>query len=193
MKMFVILSVLVASSYAARLDNTYIPPASAHSAGGFNLDTPKLAQPSNIQNQYSAPQNQFQQQSYNQNGQQGSTFTSVQRGNGFQSVAAGSFSGSGHSGAPAQQNYHNTAQQQSYQAPAQQQSYQAPAPQQSYQQPAQQQYNTGYSQNAQSGYNNNQASTTPIPILKCKKPNKSWKTKSSRVQTRPMALVSIIH
>jgi lipopolysaccharide export LptBFGC system permease protein LptF len=158
MKSFVILSVLVAGAMCARLDNTYIPPASAQSAGGYNLDTPKVAHASNQQNTYSAPgvQSQYQQQYSNQRGQQQGTFTSVQKGQGFQSVSAGSFSGNGGHGsyqAPQQQ-------QQSYQ---QQSSYQQPQQQQSYNQQSQ----SGYNQNAQSGYNN-QASTTPIPILKCK-------------------------
>lgn len=155
MKAFVILSVLVAGAMCARLDNTYIPPASAHSAGGFNLDTPKLAQASNAQNTYAAPagghaQNQFQQQSRQQPGLNQGTFTSVHRGNGFQSVSSGSHSSSGgHGGFQQQQRAPAPAPQQ-----YQQQSYQAPAPQQNYQQ--------------QGGYNN-QAGTTPIPILKCKK------------------------
>lgn len=160
MKMFVILSVLVAGAMSARLDNTYIPPASARSAGGFNLDTPKLALASNVQNAYSAPaggrvQTQYQQQNYNQPGLNQGTFTSVSKGQGFQSVAAGSFSG-------------NTG--------FRQQSYQAPAPQQNYQQqqssyPVQQQQSSypaqpQYQQSQPTGYN--QVSTTPIPILECK-------------------------
>lgn len=153
MKVFVIFSVLAASAMSARLDNTYIPPASAQSAGGFNLDTPKLALASNVQNQYSAPaggrvQNQYQQQSYQQPGLNQGTFTSVSKGNGFQSISVGSQSSQGGYKAP----------QQAYQ---QQSSYQQP--QQSYQPQAQ--YN-GYQQQAGSGYNT--ASTTPIPILKCK-------------------------
>lgn len=138
MKTFVILSVLVAVSIAARLDNAYIPPASAQSAGGYNLDTPKIAQASSAQNTYAAPaggHGQFQQQSHSQGGINHGTFTSVSRGNGYQSVQSGSFGGSAHH-APQQQ-------QQSYQQP--QQSYQP--------------------QHQQSGYN--QAGTTPIPILKC--------------------------
>lgn len=150
MKAFVILSVLVAGALCARLDNTYIPPASAHSAGGFNLDTPKLAQASNAQNTYAAPaQNQFQQQSRQQPGLNQGTFTSVHRGNGFQSVSSGSHSSSGGHGGFQQQQRAPAPAPQQYQQP---QSYQAP--QQNYQQPG--------------GYNN-QASTTPIPILKCKK------------------------
>lgn len=143
MKIFVILSVLVAGAFSARLDNTYIPPASAHSAGGFNLDTPKLAQASNAQQTYAAPaggHSQFQQQSHQQGGLNHGTFTSVSRGNGYQSVQAGSHSGN---------------RQQSYQAPQQQyQQPQAPAP---YQAPQQQ-----YAQYDHVG-------TTPIPILKCKR------------------------
>jgi hypothetical protein len=168
MKAFVILSVLVAGAFAARLDNTYIPPASAHSAGGHNLDTPKLALASNVQNAYAAPSNQFQAQSFRQPGLNQGTFTSVSSGKGFQSVSVGAQSSNVNRGAgfqqqqyqaPAQQQYQAQAQQQSYQAPAQQQqSYQAP--QQTYQ--AQPQYN-----NYQA--NQNQASTTPIPILECKK------------------------
>lgn len=165
MKLFVVLSVLVAGAMSARLDNTYVPPASAHSAGGFNLDTPKQAHASNIQNTFAAPgggraQTQFQQQSFSQPGLNHGTFTSVSRGNGFQSVSAGSHSSNaGHGG----------FQQQAYQAP-QPQMYQAQQP--SYQQQqasypaAQPQHNTNYQQNQQSGYNPN---TTPIPILECKK------------------------
>lgn len=143
MKSFVILSVLMASAMSARLDNTYIPPASAHSAGGFNLDTPRLAQASVAQHTYAAPsggQNQYSQQQGLNHG----TFTSVHRGNGFQSVSSGSHSSTGgyQAPAPAQQAY-----QQSYQAP--QQNYQQ---QSSYQ---------------QQGYNQG-PSTTPIPILECK-------------------------
>lgn len=156
MKSFVILSVLMAGAMCARLDNTYIPPASAHSAGGFNLDTPKIAQASVAQNTYAAPnggrvQTQFSQQGGLNHG----TFTSVSRGNGFQSVSVGSHSSTGgHGGyqapAPAPQAYQPSYQAQSYQAP--QQNYQQ---QSSYQ---------------QSGYN--QASTTPIPILECKQTQK---------------------
>lgn len=157
MKAFVILSVLVAGAMSARLDNTYIPPASAQSAGGFNLDTPKLALASNVQNAYSAPaggrvQTQYQQQSYQQPGLNQGTFTSVSKGNGFQSVSVGAHSAQG-------SGVRHQAPQQQYQQ--QQSSYQAP--QQSYQ--PQPQYNT-YQQQGGSGYN--AASTTPIPILKCK-------------------------
>lgn len=145
MKLFVILSVLVAGAYSARLDNTYIPPASAHSAGGFNLDTPKLAQASNAQQTYAAPAagGHFQQQGGLNHG----TFTSVSRGNGYQSVQSGSYSG---------------ARQQQYQAP--QQAYQQP---QTYQQPqaAPAPYPAAQQPQYQAGY----ASTTPIPILKCKR------------------------
>lgn len=147
MKTFVILSVLVAGAIAARLDNTYIPPASAQSAGGYNLDTPKVAQASIAQNTYAAPagsQNQFQQQSHSQGGLNHGTFTSVSRGNGYQSVQSGSHAG---------QQSHQQAPQQAYQQP-----------QQSYQPQAQPQQNN-YQQ--QSQYGGNQASTTPIPILKC--------------------------
>lgn len=140
MKTFVILSVLVAGAIAARLDNHYIPPANAQSAGGYNLDAPKIAQASNAQNTYADPaggraQSQFQQHS--QGGLNQGTFTSHSHGNGYQSVQAGSFSG------PAR----------------------APQPQQSYQQ---QQYQPQPQQNSyqqQGGYN--QASTTPIPIVEC--------------------------
>lgn len=164
MKVFVILSVLIAGAMSARLDNTYIPPASAHSAGGFNLDTPKLALASNVQNTYSAPaagraQTQYQQQSYQQPGLNQGTFTSVSRGNGFQSVSVGAHSSQGNGAYQAPQQNYQQQPQQSYQAQAQQSSYQQP--QQSYQ--AQPQYNNYQ----QSGYN--AASTTPIPILKCKK------------------------
>lgn len=159
MKAFVILSVLVAGAMCARLENTYIPPANAQHAGGFNLDTPKLAQASNVQNTFvpnaGHGQSQYQQQSYNQGALNQGTFTSVHRGNGFQSVSAGSHSASGngaHGGFQQQQS--------SYQAPQQQQSYGPPAQQQ------QQSYNN-YQQSG-SSYQN-QASTTPIPILECKK------------------------
>lgn len=165
MKAFVILSVLVAGALCARLDNTYIPPASAHSAGGYNLDTPKQALASNVQNSFAQPgggrvQNSFQQQSHSQPGLNQGTFTSVSRGNGFQSVSVGAHSGQ-----------QSGFQQQSYQAP--QQNYQQQS-QASYQ-PQQQQYNN-YQQNQQSSYNNG-PSTTPIPILKCKKKSdpKCWK------------------
>lgn len=162
MKVFVILSVLVAGAMSARLDNTYIPPASAHSAGGFNLDTPRLAQASNTQQTYSAPagghiQTQHSQQQYNQPGLNQGTFTSVSRGNGYQSVSVGAHSSQG-----GQQSYQvpqNNYQQQSYQQ--QQSSYPAA-------QPAQPQYNNYNQQSQQSSYNNG-PSTTPIPILKCKK------------------------
>lgn len=164
MKVFVILSVLVAGAMSARLDNTYIPPASAHSAGGFNLDTPRLAQASNTQQTYSAPagghvQTQYQQQQYNQPGLNQGTFTSVSRGNGFQSVSAGSHSAQGAG-----------FQQQSYQAPQHQQQSSHQQHQSSYPaaKPAQQQYNNYNQQSQQSSYNNG-PSTTPIPILKCKK------------------------
>lgn len=146
MKAFVILSVLVAGAMCARLENTYIPPANAQHAGGYNLDTPKVAQASNVQ---------YQQQSYQQPGLNQGTFTSVNRGNGFQSVSAGSHSAAGngaHGGFQQQQS--------SYQAPQQQQSYGPPAQQQ------QQSYNN-YQQSG-SSYQN-QAGTTPIPILECKK------------------------
>lgn len=175
MKVFVILSVLVAGAMSARLDNTYIPPANAQSAGGYNLETPR-AQPSNVQNTYAAPaaghvQTQYQQQSINQPGLNQGTYTSVSKGNGFQAVSAGSFSGSGNLASRFQKPAYQ-APQQPYQAPQQAyqpqpQAYQPQAyqqPQQSY--PAQPQYNN-YQQNQQSGYNG--PSTTPIPILECKK------------------------
>lgn len=157
MKAFVILSVLVAGAMCARLDNTYIPPANAQHAGGFNLDTPKLAQASSIQNTFvpnaGRGQSQYQQQYQQQGGLNQGTFTSVHRGNGFQSVSTGSHSSSGNGA-------HGGFQQQQYQAPQQQQSYGPPAHQQ------QQSYNN-YQQSG-SSYQN-QASTTPIPILECKK------------------------
>lgn len=152
MKVFAILSILAVSAYGARLDNRYIPPpANAQSAGGYNLDAPKLALPSNVQNTYSAPasgiQTNYQQQNYQRPGVSQSTYTSQSSGNGFNSASAGSFVSS-------------SPQQPNFQRPAQpQQSYQKSP--QSYQQPQQQQYN--YRQ--QDTYN--QASTTPIPILKC--------------------------
>jgi hypothetical protein len=150
MKLFIVLSVFVASALSARLDNTYIPPPNAHSAGGHNLEAPKQAYASNIQNSYVAPQQsqqvqrQYQQQTYNQGGVSQGTYTSQQSGPGFQSVSAGSYSG------------------QNYQAPQQQ--YQ-PQPQSNYRQQQNSYQQQGYQSN--SGYD--QASTTPIPILKCKK------------------------
>lgn len=164
MKIFVILSVVVAGAVCARLDNTYIPPANAHSAGGFNLDAPKQAHASNIQNTYAAPggghtQTQYQHQS--QPGLNQGTFTSVSKGNGFQSVSTGSFSGSqgAFRGQPSAATQY---QQNSYQAPTQ--NYQ-PQPQPSYQ--SQQNQHNNYQQ---TGYNG--PSTTPIPILECKKNKK---------------------
>lgn len=173
MKVFVILSVLAVGAFGARLDNTYIPPANAQSAGGFNLDTPRLAQASNAQQTYASPnggqvQTQYQQQSHNQPGVSQGTFTSVSQGNGFQGVSAASHSAQG-----------NGYQQQpnSYQAPQTQQNYRQQNNQPAYQQqqPAyQNQQPSSYQQQQpqqnsyqQSGYN--QASTTPIPILECKK------------------------
>lgn len=156
MKIFIILSVLFASALSARLDNTYIPPPpNAYSAGGQNLEAPKQAYASNIQNSYSAPQQQsqyqHQRQSHNNGGasQQG-TYTSHQSAPGYQSVSAGSYSG---------QNYQAPQQQQSYSQP--QTNYrqqQQPSNQNSYQQQGYQQQGSGY----------DQASTTPIPIIKCK-------------------------
>lgn len=173
MKAFVIISFLAVNALAARLDNGYIPPPpNAHSAGGFNLDTPKQALPSNIQSQYTAPggQTQYQQQQISRPGLNQGTFTSQSHGNGFQSVSAGSFSNTGN--AP----HAGFAQPQSFQAAArpafqaqQQPSYQAP--QQNYQPQQKQTYQPSYQPQPQ--YNNyqqsgyNQASTTPIPILKC--------------------------
>ncbi|XP_070503950.1 pupal cuticle protein 36a-like [Chironomus tepperi] len=166
MKAFVIISLLAVNAFAARLDNQYIPPPpNAHSAGGTNLEAPRQALPSNIQSSYTSPggvQTQYQQQQYNRPGLNQGTFTSQSHGNGFQSVSAGSFSsnaGQPQRFAPApQQTYQHAST--SYQQPAQpsRPAYQAPS---SYQpaQPQQQQYNY-----QQSGYN--QASTTPIPILK---------------------------
>jgi len=159
MKSFVILSVLVAGAICASLDNTYIPPANAQSAGGFNLETPN-AYASSVQNTYAAPggggQNQLQSQSFSQPGLNHGTFTSFSRGNGFQAVHTGSYAGSGGQGGFHQQSYQAQPQ-------PQPQAYQQPQPQpQSYQQPAQPQYN--YQQNQANGYN--QQHTTPIPILK---------------------------
>jgi hypothetical protein len=153
MKLFIVLSVFVASALSARLDNTYIPPPNAHSAGGHSLETPKQAYASNIQSSYVAPQQQqqtqrqYQQQNYNNGGSSQGTYTSQQNGNGFQSVSAGSYSG------------------QNYQAP--QASYSQP--QSTYRQPqqSQQSQNSYQQQGYNSGYD--QASTTPIPIIKCKR------------------------
>lgn len=173
MKVFVIISLLAVNAFAARLDNQYIPPPpNAHSAGGINLEAPRQALPSNIQASYTSPggvQTQFQQQQVNRPGLNQGTFTSQSHGNGFQSVSAGSFSsnaGQPQRFAPAPQQFAPAPQQAyqhastSFQQPAQpsRPAYQA---QSSYQQAQpQQQYNY-----QQSGYN--QASTTPIPILKC--------------------------
>lgn len=167
MKVFAVLSMLAVSAYGARLDNKYIPPPqNAQSAGGFNLDAPRLALPSNVQNTYSAPQgahSTYQQQNVQRQGAHQGTYTSHTSGNGFNSAAAGSFVSSG-----AQPNYQRPAyqpnqrqpQQPTYQQP-QQPSYQQP--QQSSYQPAQPAPNNYY----QKDQYNNQASTTPIPILKC--------------------------
>lgn len=167
MKVFAVLSILAVSAVSgARLDNRYVPPpANAQSAGGYNLDAPKLALPSNVQNTYSAPQQQthYQQQSVQRPGLNQGTYTQHSSGNGFQSVSAGSFVSSGN--AP---NFQRPAynQQKQYQQPAYQQ------PQQATYQPQQQQSSYQPSQPAQSNYYQkdtyNQASTTPIPILKCK-------------------------
>lgn len=168
MKFFVIISFLAVNAYAARLDNQYIPPPpNAHSAGGTNLEAPRQALPSNIQASFTSPggvQTQYQQQQVNRPGLNQGTFTSHSHGNGFQSVSAGSFSSN--AGQPQPQRFAPAPQQTyqhastSYQQPAQpsRPAYQAPS---SYQ-PAQPQQQYNYQQ---SGYN--QASTTPIPILKC--------------------------
>lgn len=165
MKFFVILSIFTVSAFGARLDNRYIPPpANAQSAGGFNLEAPRQALPSNVQNTYTAPtggvQHNFQQQNYQRPGLNQGTFTSHSSGNGFQSVSAGSFS----SNVQRPQSFQQRQPQQ-YQ-PATQASYQ-PAPQPNYQQsqPTYQQTQPQYNYRQQDGYN--QASTTPIPILKC--------------------------
>lgn len=159
MKVFVILSVLAVGAIGARLDNTYIPPANAQSAGGFNLDVPRVAQASNAQQTYAAPsggqvQTQYQQQSHSQPGASQGTFTAISQGNGFQAVSAASHSAQG-----------NGYQQQStYQAP--QQNYR-----QQNNQPAYQQQQSSYQQPQKNAYQQtgyNQASTTPIPILECK-------------------------
>lgn len=157
MKVFVVFSILAVSAYGARLDNRYIPPpANAQSAGGYNLDTPRQALPSNIQNTYTAPgvaglQTNYQQQNYQRPGVNQQTYTSQTSGNGFNSAAAGSFVSSGN----AQPNFQRPA----YQPQQQQQGAQRQQP--SYQQQAQPSYNY----QPQSDYN--QATTTPIPILKC--------------------------
>lgn len=164
MKVFAILSIFAVSAFGARLDNRYVPPANAQSAGGYNLDVPRQALPSNVQNTYTAPsggaQTNYQQQNYQRPGLNQGTYTSQSTGNGFQSVSAGSFSNN----APKQtfqqrpQNNFQRQPQQTYQQPQAQSSYQQPQP--TYQQ-TQPQFN--YKQ--QDGYN--QVSTTPIPILKC--------------------------
>lgn len=176
MKVFAVLSILAVSAYGARLDNQYIPPPkNAQSAGGFNLDAPKLALPSNVQNTYTAPQNAqstYQQQNYQRPGANQGTYTSHTSGNGFNSVAAGSFVSSG-----AQPNYQRPAYQPNQRQQPQQPAYQQPQ-QPTYQQPQQptyQQPQPSSYQPAQPAANNyyqkdqynNQASTTPIPILKC--------------------------
>ena len=143
---FLVLVSMIGVACAARLENTYIPPNSASSAGGYNLQAPKQAFASNIQNQYQAPGNNFQQQQVNRQGLNQGTFTSQSSGKGFQSVQAGSFSSNqGSYQQPQTQNYNQQSSQQSYNNNAQQGSYQA----------NQQSYNNG-------------PSTTPIPILKCK-------------------------
>lgn len=165
MKVFAILSILAVSAYGARLDNKYIPPPqNAQSAGGYNLDAPKLALASNVQNTYTAPQNNYQQQTYQRPGANQGTYTSQTSGNGFNSVSAGSFVSSG-----AQPNYQRPAYQPNQRQQPQQPSYQQPQqgtyqqPQPSSYQPAQPAANNYYQQDQY----NNQASTTPIPILKC--------------------------
>jgi hypothetical protein len=165
MKFFVVFSIFAVSAYGARLDNQYIPPpANAQSAGGYNLEAPRQALPSNVQNRYSAPaggvQTNYQQQNYQRPGLNQGTYTSQSTGNGFQSVSAGSFSNNVQRPQTFQQR-----QPQQYQ-PAPQQSYQ-PAPQPSTYQPAQSTYQNQpqYNYRQQDGYN--QVSTTPIPILKC--------------------------
>lgn len=164
---FLVLCFVIGCASAARLDNTYIPPSNAQSAGGRGsfLEQPKQeylpphsGAPSNVRNSFSAaPQrNTFtQQQTVNGPGSHQSTFTSVSKGNGFQSVSSGAFSGNGGNynrpaaPAPAPQQYNGYQQQSSgFKTPASQ----YPAP--------------GYS-----GQSSHQAShssgplTTPIPIL----------------------------
>lgn len=159
---FLVLVSMIGVACAARLENTYIPPSSASGAGGYNLQAPKQAFASNIQNQYQAPGNNFQQQQQQQQvnrpGLNQGTFTSQSAGKGFQSVSAGSYSSNqgSYNQQPQQQQQQNYNQQQSSQ-----QSYNNNAQQGSYQAPAQQNYNQ------QQSYNNG-PSTTPIPILKCK-------------------------
>lgn len=157
MKVFVVFSILAVSAYGARLDNRYIPPpANAQSAGGFNLDTPRQALPSNIQNTYTAPgvaglQTNYQQQNYQRPGANQQTYTSQTSGNGYNAVSAGSFVSSSN----AQPNFQRPA----YQQQQQQQTVQRQ------QQPTYQQAQPSYNYQPQSDYN--QATTTPIPILKC--------------------------
>lgn len=147
MRFFIILSVLVASALSARLDNTYIPPPNAHLAGGQNLEAPR-ALASNIQNQYAQPQHhqqqhqqqQHQQQHYNNGGSQLGTFTSQQSGRGSQSVSSGAYSG---------------------------QNYQYPQPQAASAGYSSAQVQRNLVNNQQQDYNQ-QSSTEPIPILKCK-------------------------
>lgn len=94
MKLFIVLSVFVASALCARLDNTYIPPPNAHSAGGHNLQAPRQGFASNIQNSYAQPQqSHHREQHYSQGGANHGTFTSHQQGQGFQSVSSGAYSG----------------------------------------------------------------------------------------------------
>lgn len=188
MKAFVIVALLAVSAYGAKLDNRYIPPPpNAQSAGGFNLETPKQALPSNVQNTYvqspGGVQTQYQQQQVQRPGLNQGTFTSQSHGNGFQGVSAGSFSSN--TGGQRQLQQQSFQQQQSYQPQQQQQSYQ-PQQQQSfqpqqpafqqpqqpvYQQQQKQQHQSSYQPqpqyNQQQGGGYNQASTTPIPILKC--------------------------
>ncbi len=157
MKFFVIFSIFAVSAYGARLDNRYVPPpANAQSAGGYNLEAPKQALASNVQNTYSAPQTQYQSQTYQRPGLNQGTYTSQSTGNGFQSVSAGSF-------------VSNVPQQSYQQRP--QNTFQQRQPQQNYQQQSAYQHTQAQQPQAynyqQGGGYSNQASTTPIPILKC--------------------------
>lgn len=137
MKLFVVLSVFVASALCARLDNTYIPPPNAQSAGGQNLEAPRLALASTNRNNYAQPQSQYQQQSYNQGGVSQNTYTASQQGQGFQSVSSGAYSG------------------QNYQQP--QANYGA----------RQQQNNYNQQSGSQQGYNQESTTPIPIIKCKC--------------------------
>jgi hypothetical protein len=163
---FLLICFVIGCASAARLDNTYIPPSNAISAGGSGniLAAPKQdygvpSRPSfgpsnNNRQQIGSIQSQTQQQIINRPGSQQGTYTSHTQGQGYQGVSAGSYS------------VGSQAPQPQYQA---QSTYQTAAPQYNgYQQQA-----SGYRPSvSQSGSNQYQSgasysgpTTTPIPIL----------------------------